>query len=379
MSDESRQELVVGVTGPQGFVASHLIRALNCRRGTRAFPCPREAFDDAEKLAAFVDQCDTVVHLAGMNRGDDAEIYSTNVRLVNRLVEAAENVNHSLQIVFASSTQRDRDNPYGRSKKYGEMQLATWANRGVDRQAVNLIIPNVFGPGCKPFYNSVVATFCHQLARGDEPKILSDSEVEFIWVNDLVNRIIEQLSIPGEGAREVRLSGSARMLVSELLAKLRGFRNSHAKHDTVPDISDPLNASLYATYLSHLELEQHIHRPQVHRDDRGHLFEIIRMAGGGQVFFSTTKPGVIRGNHFHTRKIEWFCVLKGEAAIRLRKVGDTEVHEFRVSGDAPQFVSIPVLYTHQIENVGTEELLTMFWCNEIFVPEDADTYFEKVA
>jgi UDP-2-acetamido-2,6-beta-L-arabino-hexul-4-ose reductase len=237
----------------------------------------------------------------------------------------------------------------------------------------------VFGPGCKPFYNSVVATFCHQLARGDEPRLLNDSEVEFIWVNDLVNRIIEQLSIPDEGAREVRLAGSARMLVSELLAKLRGFRDSHAQHDTVPDISDPLDASLYATYLSHLELEQHIHRPQVHRDNRGHLFEIIRMAGGGQVFFSTTKPGVIRGNHFHTRKIEWFCVLQGEAAIRLRKVGDTEVHEFRVSGDAPQFVSIPVLYTHQIENVGTEELLTMFWCNEIFVPEDADTYFEKVA
>jgi UDP-2-acetamido-2,6-beta-L-arabino-hexul-4-ose reductase len=379
MSDESRQELVVGVTGPQGFVASHLIRALNSRPGTRALPCPREAFDNAEKLAALVEQCDTVVHLAGMNRGDDAEIYSTNARLVDRLVEAAEKVNHPLKIVFASSTQRDRDNPYGRSKKYGEMQLATWANRGIDRQAVNLIIPNVFGPGCKPFYNSVVATFCHQLSRGDEPKILSDSEVEFIWVNDLVNRIIEQLSIPGEGAREVRLAGSARMLVSELLAKLRGFRDSHAQHDTVPDISDPLDASLYATYLSHLELEQHIHRPQVHRDDRGHLFEIIRMAGGGQVFFSTTKPGVIRGNHFHTRKIEWFCVLKGEAAIRLRKVGDTEVHEFRVSGDAPQFVSIPVLYTHQIENVGTEELLTMFWCNEIFVPEDADTYFEKVA
>jgi UDP-2-acetamido-2,6-beta-L-arabino-hexul-4-ose reductase len=379
MSSVSSQELVVGVTGPHGFVASHLIRALNSQPRTRVLPCPREAFDNADKLASFVEQCDVVVHLAGMNRGDEGEIYSTNVRLIGCLVEAAEQVSHPLKIVYASSTQRDRDNPYGRSKKYGELQLASWANRAINRQAANLIIPNVFGPGCKPFYNSVVATFCHQLARGDEPKILTDSEVEFIWVNDLVKGIIDQLPIAGEGVREVRLSGSAKMLVSQLLAKLRGFRDSHAEHDTVPDITDPLDASLYATYLSHLELEQHIHRPKVHRDDRGHLFEIIRMAGGGQVFFSTTKPGVIRGNHFHTRKIEWFCVLKGEAAIRLRKVDDTEVHEFRVSGDAPQFVSIPVLYTHQIENVGSEDLLTMFWCNEIFVPEDADTYFEKVA
>ena len=147
----------------------------------------------------------------------------------------------------------------------------------------------------------------------------------------------------------------------------------------VPDISDRFTANLYATYLSYLDLEEHCHRPEVHADHRGELFEIIRMAGGGQVFFSTTKPGVIRGNHFHTRKIEWFCVLKGEAVIRLRKVGESNIHEFRVSGASPQFLSIPVLHTHQIENVGKEDLLTMFWCNEIFVPEDSDTYYENVA
>lgn len=379
MSSESCSERVVGVTGPRGFVAGHLIRTLKVQPGVRVLPCPRETLEDSDELAKFLAQCDTVVHLAGMNRGDDSEIFATNVRLIDRLLQAAEEVNHPLQIVFASSTQRDRDNSYGRSKKYGEMQIASWASRGVNRQAINLIIPNVFGPGCKPFYNSVVATFCHQITHGDQPKIVNDSEIEFIWVNDLVKRIREQLFVEGVGFREVRLCGSTKLMVSELLGKLEHFRDSHSKHDTVPDITNPLDASLYATYLSHLELEQHVHRPQVHRDERGYLFEIIRMAGGGQVFFSTTKPGVIRGNHFHTRKIEWFCVLKGEAAIRLRKVDDTEVHEFRVSGDSPQFVSIPVLHTHQIENVGDEDLLTMFWCNEIFVPEDADTYFEKVA
>jgi UDP-2-acetamido-2,6-beta-L-arabino-hexul-4-ose reductase len=147
----------------------------------------------------------------------------------------------------------------------------------------------------------------------------------------------------------------------------------------VPDLSDPLDAALYTTFLTYIDLDHHCHRPRVHRDDRGQLFEVLRMAGGGQIFFSTTKPGVIRGNHFHTRKIEWFCVLRGEAVIRVRRVGDERVREFRVSGDSPQFISIPALHTHQIENIGDDELLTMFWCNEIFQPADPDTFYENVA
>ena len=372
-------ERTIGVTGPRGFVAAHLIRTLKSQVGVRVLSCPREAFAEESELVKFVDQCDAIVHLAGMNRGEDAEIYATNVALADKLIAAAEQIAKPLHIVFASSTQRDRDNPYGRSKKHAEEQFTAWALRGHHRQVSNLVIPNVFGPGCRPFYNSVVATFCHQIARGIEPQIVADNEVEFIWVNELVKRICVQLQVAGQSSAEVRLVGTAKLRVSELLGKLRGFRESHATHDMVPDITDPLDAALYATYLSHLELEQHLHQPQVHRDERGYLFEVIRLASGGQVFFSTTKPGVIRGNHFHTRKIEWFCVLKGAAVIRLRKVDDSEVHEFHVSGDSPQFISIPVLYTHQIENVGDGDLLTMFWCNEIFVPEDADTYFEKVA
>ena len=367
----------IGVTGPNGFVASHLIRALHNLADTQVIPCPREIWDNEQQLGDFVSQCDVIVHLAGQNRGSDQEIYATNVALIDKLVAAADLVGAPLHIVFASSTQRDRDQAYGRSKKYGEQQLTAWAGRSAHRSVTSLVIPNVYGPGCRPFYNSVVATFCHQLAQGEEPQIEQDNLVEFIWINDLVERILESLASPGSGV--VRLPGSAKLRISELLAKLQHFRASHAQHDTVPNISAPLDASLYATYLSYLDLEQHCHRPQVHTDERGKLFEVIRMAGGGQVFFSTTKPGVIRGNHFHTRKIEWFCVLEGEAVIRLRQVDDTQVHEFRVSGSSPQFISIPVLHTHQIENVGDRDLLTMFWCNEIFVPEDADTYFQKVA
>ncbi len=372
-------ERKVGITGPHGFVAGHLMRRLTQQAGVRAIACPRKAFENPNELADFVGQCDTIVHLAAMNRGKDEEIHATNTRLVTRLITAAQRSKRNTHIVFSSSTQRDMDNAYGRSKRYGEEQLTQWASGCDDNAATVLVIPNVYGPGCRPFYNSVVATFCYQLAQGEEPTVIQDQEIELIWVNRLIDVLCEAIENPPTDVQVQRVRGMASLTVSDLLAKLRGFRDSHAEHDMVPDISDPMDARLYATYMSHVSLEEHCHRPQVHCDDRGELYEIIRMANGGQVFFSTTKPGVIRGNHFHTRKTEWFCVLKGEAAIRLRHVDDASVHTFRVSGDSPQFISIPVLHTHQIENVGDEDLLAMFWCNEVFKAEDADTYFEKVA
>jgi len=372
-------EQVIGITGPNGFIAGHLVRRLTHQTGVEVLVCTREAFDDPQMLAEFVGKCDTIVHLAAVNRGTDQEIHETNTRLIDCLVAAAELAGNNPHIVFSSSSQSSRDNAYGRSKKYGEEALTAWAGEGEGRAASILVIPNVYGPGCRPFYNSVVATFCYQLAHGEEPSVIQDAEVEFIWINHLVDLFCKTIEEPPTDAVKKQIDGTAKLKISELLAKLQGYRDSQEEQGLVPDISDPFNASLYATYLSYLSLEDHCRSPQVHRDERGHLFEIIRMTNGGQVFFSTTKPGVVRGNHFHTRKIEWFCVLKGEAAIRLRRIGDTEIHEFRVSGDSPRFISIPVLYTHQIENVGTEELLTMFWCNEIFTAEDADTYMEKVA
>ena len=369
---------VVGVTGSGGFVGGHLVRWLHSNDGVEIRECPRDAWADDAQLAKWVAGCDAVVHLAGMNRGEDAEIDRVNRGLIDLLLDAAAAANEPPRIVFASSTQRERDNPYGQSKAYGEQRVAEWAAASPAREAVSLVIPNVYGPGCKPFYNSVVATFCHQIAVGQTPAVVQDSRVEFVWVNELVEQIGEAVLGPESTEESVRVRGTAELSVTELLAKLEGFRDSDAS-DVVPDLTDALDASLYATYRYYLPPEAHTIRPTVHADDRGKLFEVIRLAGGGQVFYSSTKPGVVRGNHYHTRKIEWFCVLRGEAAIRMRRVDDDSVHEFRVSGEKPEFVSIPVLHTHQIENVGDDELLTMFWCNEIFEADDPDTFYEQVA
>jgi UDP-2-acetamido-2,6-beta-L-arabino-hexul-4-ose reductase len=370
--------LTVGVTGPSGFIGSHFLRRLTAEKDIRVLPCPRADFEKPFALASFVRSCDAIVHLAGASRGDEREIYEVNTRVADRLVEALTGVPHPPHIVFASSTQRDRSNGYGRSKKYGEEQLRKWAARHGGRLTV-LVIPNVYGAGCRPYHNSVVATFCHQLTHDQQPIVIDEQQLELLWVNDLVEAILEAVRRPPAGVEVARIAGSARISVSQLLSKLKGFRECYFDERIVPNLTDPFDASLYTTFLSHVELNDHCHQPQMHSDARGQLFEVLRLAGGGQFFFATTKPGVIRGNHFHSRKVERLCVVRGEAAIRLRRVGDGRVREFRVSGESPQFISIPPLYTHQIENVGQDDLLTLFWCNEIFQASDPDTFHEKAA
>ncbi|MCI0333859.1 MAG: NAD-dependent epimerase/dehydratase family protein [Planctomycetes bacterium] len=366
------------VTGPRGFIAGHLVRRLSAEKDLRILTCSRADFHNPFALASLALDCDTIIHLAGVNRGDEREIYETNTTLVDRLIESLTKCDKPPHIVFASSTQRERSNSYGRSKKYGEEQLRKWTARTGGRATI-LVIPNVYGAGCRPYHNSVVATFCHQLTHNQQPIVIDDQPLELLWVNDLVEAILEAVRRPPAGVEVARIAGSARIIASQLLSKLQAFRQSYFDDQIVPSLTEPFDASLYTTFLSHVELKDHCHRPRLHSDANGQLFEILRLAGGGQIFFSTTKPGVIRGNHFHSRKIEWFCVVRGEAVIRLRRVGDGSVREFRVSGDSPQFISIPPLYTHQIENVGGEDLLTMFWCNEIFQASDPDTYFEQVA
>jgi UDP-2-acetamido-2,6-beta-L-arabino-hexul-4-ose reductase len=375
----------VGITGPRGFIAAHLARRLQqflggkqADGGMRLVACDRDTFDDPAALQTFVAQCDTIVHLAGMNRGDGEEMRRVNVGLAERLVTALQGREEPPHVVLASTTHRERPTPYGRSKREAEQRLRQWARDSGGSLTV-LVIPNVFGPGCQPFYNSVVATFCHQLAHGQQPMLIDDQTCDFVWINDLVGQIVTAIGERPQGTVEKPIIATARMSVSQLLAKLEAMRDAHFYKRVVPELTDPLDAALYATFMSHVEPEDHCHRPAVHRDERGKLVEILRLAGGGQVFFSTTRPGIVRGNHFHTRKVEWFCVLAGEAAIRMRRLGDGSVREFRVTGRNPEFISIPPLYTHQIENVGVDELLTVFWCNEIYEPSDADTFVEQVA
>jgi UDP-2-acetamido-2,6-beta-L-arabino-hexul-4-ose reductase len=363
----------IGITGANGFIGAHLAERLRQESDFEVLTCPRQAFEDPRQLRGFVRRCQTIIHLAAMNRGNDEEIYRVNTELVAALVSAMEAEGTRPHVVFSSSTQEDLDNTYGKSKREGRRLFEVWSSKN-DAPLTLLLIPNVFGPGCRPFYNSVVATFCHQLTHGELPRVLQDRKIVFTYVNDLADEIVGVVKAPRAGVGIHRIQRTTLLSVTQLLEILQSFHDDYFHRNVVPSFSCPLHANLYATFLSYLRPNDLCHRPEKRSDARGHLFEIIKLDDGGQFFFSTTKPGVIRGNHYHRRKIELFCVLRGEAVIRLRRLGETEVREFRVSGEYPEFVSIPVHCAHLIENVGDQELLTLFWSNEIFDAADPDTF-----
>lgn len=369
----------IGITGQPGFIGTHLYNYLGLfKEEFERIPFRDEYFDNREALDKFISSCDAIVHLAALNRHHDPEvIYKTNTKLVKMLIDACESMDSRPHILFASSTQEERDNPYGRSKQEGRKLLAKWA---AEKKALftGLIIPNVFGPFGHPYYNSVVATFSHQLAHSETPKIEVNGNIKLIYVGELVTTmagiIREKVNNP-----EYRVPHTREIYVSEILEMLEGFKVSYMDKGVIPAIKEPFAVNLFNTFRSYIDLENYFpFKLTPHSDPRGTFVEVIKLGIGGQVSFSTTKPGITRGNHFHTRKIERFAVIKGQACIRLRRIGTDKLLEFELSGDEPSFVDMPVWYTHNITNTGRHDLYTIFWINEFYDPADADTYFEEV-
>lgn len=367
----------IGVTGYSGFIGSHLLDRLAREVDLEVIRIEDASFKNTEELKNAINNCDTIVHLAGMNRGDEKAVYSVNIELAKTLVACLEELKKCPHLIFSSSILTSTDTAFGRAKKEACKIFDVWSSKNGAPLSL-LTIPNVFGDRGKPFYNSVVATFCHQLTHGEQPKIIKDREVEFIYINDLIEIIVNFIKKPPKGTDNVRISETKMITVSELLSTLEKFRDYYFQKKIVPKLDDPFLLNLYNVFLSYVEYDELKYFPEVHKDKRGELFEIIKLAQGGQVFFSTTKPGIIRGNHYHARKIERFCVLKGKASIRLRRIGADKIEEYKVTLNRPTFVEIPIFHAHHIENTGKDELYTMFWCNEIFDPNDPDTYYEEV-
>ncbi|MDD4374251.1 MAG: NAD-dependent epimerase/dehydratase family protein [Bacteroidales bacterium] len=377
--------LKIGITGQTGFVGTHLYNTLGLHPDKfQRIPFQDEYFKEESKLNEFVKQCDAIVHLAAMNRHNDPEvIYQTNMGLVKQLIAACEATNSTPHILFSSSTQEERDNLYGKSKKEGRELLEQWALNN-NAQFTGLIIPNVFGPFGHPYYNSVVATFCHQLTHNETPKIEVDGEIKLIYVGELVKEVIEYIEAMAAEeekglADTVFVDYTAIIKVSDLLTKLQQYKSNYFEKGEIPSLDTPFERNLWNTFLCYLDHESFFpHHLKLNTDNRGSFVETVKLNSGGQVSFSTTVPGITRGNHFHTRKAERFAVIKGKATIELRRIGTDKVMTFELDGTQPSFVDMPIWHTHNITNVGDEELYTIFWINEHFDPEDTDTFFEKV-
>lgn len=338
----------------------------------------RATFTDVDSLVHFAAGLDGIVHCAGMNRGDDVEIEATNIDLANRLALACEMVHDSgmryPHLVFTNSTHAGRDTAYGRGKKTAAAVLATSAGQ-YGAHFTNLILPHVYGEFGRPFYNSVVSTFCHQLAREETPQIHVNGDLELVHAQAVAARCIDTIENAKHG--ELRLTGTS-LRVSDLLEKLVGMTKSYILNNIVPDLRDGFDLALFNTLRSYRFPQYAQTSLRLHGDNRGALFEAVKTDNGGQAFFSTTHPGVVRGNHFHTYKFERFLVCSGEAEIRLRRLFDDTVHVFRVSGEAPCCIDMPTFHTHSITNVGDGDVVTLFWASEVFDPAHSDTYAEKV-
>ena len=341
-------------------------------------PFQDDFFSDTPKLEEFVKQCDVIVHLAALNRHNEPQvIYDTNIALVKKLISAIDNTGSKPHILFSSSTQEERDNVFGRSKRAGREMLTEWALKN-GTLFTGMIIPNVSGPFGNPYYNSVVATFCHQLTHGEEPKIEVDAQLKIIFIGDLVGIIYDAIR-SRTGNSEFRVPHSTDIKVTEILEILIRFKKLYFDNGSIPDLDDPFERNLFNTFVCYMDIENHFPvKLKRSTDERGSFVETVRLNSGGQVSFSTTKPGITRGNHFHTRKSERFAVIKGKALIQLRRIGTEKVLNFELDGNEPAYVDMPIWYTHNITNVGNEDLYTIFWINEFFDPSDPDTFFEKV-
>lgn len=376
--------LKVGITGQPGFVGTHLYSTLGLSPDEfERIPFTDSFFQNEAVLRDFVKQCDVIVHLAAMNRHPDPQvIYETNLLLVRQLINAMEAERVTPHVLFSSSTQEERDNEYGNSKREGRELLEQWAKRS-GASFTGMVVPNVFGPFGQPNYNSFMATFCHKLTHGEAPKVLQDSDVRLIYVGSLCKHILSKIRAVQHAATPVveydLVPYDFEKKVTEILSLLESFKALYFDQGFLPALQDANEVNLFNTFCCYMDFTAVYPRKLVqHADPRGVFVETIKLGIGGQVSFSTTVPGITRGNHYHTRKIERFTVIKGKARIQLRKVGSDEVLNFYLDGAEPSYVDMPIWHIHNITNIGEEELYTQFWINEWYNPEDGDTYFEQI-
>ncbi len=365
----------IGITGSDGFLGWHLRAFLHSIPDIHVVPGARNIFSSNGNLDEFVQSSDVIVHLAGMNRGPDEELAHTNIRLTEQLIDTCKRLGRHPHVLFSSSLHIHRTTAYGQSKRFCAEKLGEWAAKSGGK-FTNLILPNVFGEGGLPFYNSVVATFCYQMARDERPDIHEDRLLQLIHAQEVAVEIWMAVK-EGQGG-EISPAGTT-VSVSGLLERLASFSDNYKNRQSIiPQFESSFELQLFNTLRSYLYPGKYPVTVDVHQDARGGLYEAVKTFPGGQAFLSSTHPGITRGNHYHHRKIERFLVVKGQAKIKIRKLFTDEVFSFALDGNRPQFIDIPTFHTHCMTNTGDKDLLTLFWSNEFFDPEDSDTYREMV-
>lgn len=378
------------VTGAKGFIGKNLITALNnIRTGKdKLFGLSEDItvyeYDidsNPTLLDLYCSDCDFVFNLAGVNRPkEESEFIKGNYGFTSILLDTLKIYKNNCPVMISSSIQAALSNAYGKSKKAGE-DLIFQYGRETGATVCVYRFSNVFGKWCRPNYNSVIATFCYNIARGLPIQINDRSVVmNLVYIDDVVEELINALCgkphMDTEGYCYVPVTHT--ITLGEIADLLYSFKESR-KNLSVPDMTDKgLIKKLYATYLSYLPEEQFCYPLKMNVDERGSFTEILRTSDRGQFSVNILKPGITKGNHWHHTKNEKFVVVSGKGLIRFRKIDSNEIIDYRVSGDKIEVVDIPTGYTHSIVNEGETDLVTFMWCSECFDSEKPDTYFLRV-
>jgi len=363
------------ITGSNGFIAKNLVEHLKRDESVELYLYSKK--DSVNILEAYVKEVDFIFHLAGVNRPKDvSEFYEGNSSLTQTIVKILKESNKTTPILLSSSIQAELDNDYGKSKLEAENILLDYAKES-GASVYIYRLPNVFGKWCKPNYNSVIATWCNNIATNVDIQVNDrDVELTLVYVDDVVKSFISKLDFQSD-ENYFNIETVYKKSLGGIESLLYQFKENR-KTLVIPNVGSGFERALYATYLSYLSNDDFAYELKGHQDNRGAFYEILKTLDSGQFSLSTTAPGITRGNHYHHTKNEKFLVVKGEAVIEFRHIVTNEIISYKVSDKKMEVVEMIPGYTHNIKNTGNEEMILFLWANECFDQDNPDTYFLEV-
>ena len=364
------------VTGARGFIGKNLIYKLEELKYYEVISI--DVDNSKEELKNAVKNADFIFHLAGVNRPKkDEDFKKGNAELTEEIVNILKENNKNTPVLITSSIQADLDNLYGVSKKLAEESLLNYReNTGAKIYIYRL--PNVFGKWCRPNYNSAIATFCNNIAKGEEVWISDrNKKMTLVYIDDVVNSFINTLEGTNKQCGYIKVEVEYNITLGEIVDLINSFKESR-KNLQIANMDNEFIKKLYSTYLSYLPEDDFSYELKMNVDNRGSFTEFIKNKNMGQVSVNISKPGITKGNHWHHTKNEKFLVVSGEGVIKFRKVGEEKIIEYKVSGEKLEVVDIPVGYTHSIINTGNSDMVTIMWVNESFNLDKPDTIFLEV-
>jgi len=363
------------VTGAKGFIGKNLVSQL---KNKKIEVLEYDMDSNPDDLNKFTAVCDVVVHLAGINRPEKTEDFAGNPDFTSTLLQTLKKSKNKATVIVSSSTQAALDNPYGKSKKNTEDVLLEYAKNNNSKVLIYRF-PNVFGKWCKPNYNSVIATFCNNIANNKEITINDENtKLTLVYIDDVVTELINATNGNANSIDKTYCAVPTQYQVTlgEIAATIRKFKTSR-KDLQIPNMTG-FEKALYSTYLTYLPVDDFSYPLDMKQDARGNFSEILKSPERGQFSVNTSKPGATKGNHWHQSKNEKFLVVSGSATIKLRKINEEQIIEYHVCGDKHEVIDIPPGYTHNVTNTGDTDMVMLIWANEVFNQDNPDTYYEEV-